>query len=176
MYGWYRQEPSIRRVEVEAVEAARETIDALPQGTPVVFLVDTEERAAAFHVTRFVNVIRTTVPEERIPDIRLVVGHPDDYLAGRPTLTGNREHDRLSTAYLEDLRPEPPVVFVVESFNRSGFAEARRLGTSLAPGVVALEWDASSGAAAHSYRANGAGDDPPGLGPAALVWISSRLL
>lgn len=167
MYGWYRQEPFIHGHEIENVEATRATIDALPPGTAVVFLVDTEEKAAAFHVTRFANVIRTTVPEERIADVRVAVGSPDDYLAGRPTLTGNPEHDRLSTAYLEETRTEPRVVFVAEPFNGSGFATADRLGTRVAPGVVVLPT-----AAFAAVQAGPADDEPPGVEPVALTAMS----
>jgi hypothetical protein len=175
MYGWYRQEPYIERTEVEAVEATTHTINVLPARAPVVFLVDTDQKAAAFHVTRFANVIRTAVPRERIADVRLAVGRPEDYLAGRPTSTGNEEHDRISTSYLAESKRfgAAPVVFVLEPFNRSGFAAATRVGTSLAPGVVAIPGEAPTLASARAGSlSRAAGDDPPGLGPAALAGLS----
>lgn len=173
MYGWYRQEPFIDRTEVEAVRATREAINGLPQGSPVVFLVDTDKKAAAFHVTRFANVIRTSVPEDRIADVRLAVGRPDDYLSGRPTLTGNVEHDRLSVSYLEESLGKASIAFVIEAFNPAGFAAATRLGTSLAPGVVALRVGTSTiGTESAPAVAGQANEDPPGLGPAALAGIS----
>jgi hypothetical protein len=172
MYGWYRQEPFIDRTEVEAVRAAREAINELPPGSPVVFLVDTDKKAAAFHVTRFANVIRTSVPEDRIADVRLTVGRPDDYLSDRPTLTGNVEHDRLSISYLEESRDKASIAFVIGAFNPSGFAAATRLGTSLAPGAVALRVNTSTiGTESAPAVAGPADDDPPGLGPAALAGI-----
>jgi hypothetical protein len=175
MYGWYRQEPFIERTEVETVKAATGTIDALPRGTPLVFLVDTDMRAAAFHVTRFANVIRTAVPSDRIADVRLAVGRPEDYLSGRPTITGNREHDRLSTVYLAESRIPgiASAVFVVEPFNRSGFSAAARSGTSVAPSVVALRGGSpipSRSGTGSVARADG--KDPPGLGPIALTGMS----
>jgi hypothetical protein len=173
MYGWYRQEPFIDRTEVKAVEATRGAINTVPLGSPVVFLVDTDKKAAAFHVTRFANVIRTSVPEDRIADVRLAVGRPDDYLSGRPTLTGNVEHDKLSISYLEGSRGEASIAFVVEAFNPSGFAAATRLGTSLAPGVVALTVDTSTiGTESAPAIAGPADEDPPGLRPTALAGIS----
>ena len=167
MYGWYRQEPFIERIEMQAVEATGQTIEALPPGTPLVFLVDTDEKAAAFHVTRFANVIRSAVPEERIADVRMAVGRPEDYLSGRPTITGNREHDRISTSYLAE-GPTTSAVFVLQLFNPSGYPEAARLGTPVAPGVVALRGGVT-------IPPDGAGpvprplhQDEPGLGPIAL--------
>jgi hypothetical protein len=170
VYGWYRQEPFIDRTEVEAVQATRGAIDALPPTAPVVFLVDTDQKAAAFHVTRFANVIRTSVPQDRIADVRVAVGRPDDYLAGRPTLTGNPEHDSLSRAYLEESREEARIVFVLEAFNRSGYPAATRMGGVLAPGVVALRTGFSADPlGAHAPTRSGS---PPGLGPTALVFES----
>jgi hypothetical protein len=177
MFGWYRQEPFIDRTEVEAVRATRETISALPLGAPVVFLVDTDKKAAAFHVTRFANVIRTSVPEDRIANVRLAVGQPDDYLSGRPTLTGNVEHDRLSISYRDESRGTAPIAFVLEAFNRSGYAAATRLGTSLVPGVVALRVSASTaGTEPAPTVARPAHEDPPGLGPTALAGMSLATL
>jgi hypothetical protein len=167
MYGWYRQEPFIERIEMQAVEAAGQTIEALPPGAPLVFLVDTDEKAAAFHVTRFANVIRSAVSEERIADVRMAVGRPEDYLSDRPTITGNREHDRISTSYLAE-SPTASAVFVLQLFNPSGYPEATRLGTPVAPGVVALRGGVV-------IPPDGAGtvprpthQDEPGLGPIAL--------
>jgi hypothetical protein len=175
MYGWYRQEPFIEQTEVETVEAAAETINALPRGIPLVFLVDTDMKAAAFHVTRFANVIRTAVPKDRIADVRLAVGLPDDYLSGRPTITGNREHDRLSASYLAETRipGTASTVFVVEPFNRPGFIAAARSGSSVAPGVVALRGGPSIPSKPGTASvARTEGKDPPGLGPVALTGMS----
>lgn len=173
MYGWYRQEPYFEPVEVETVESTRETIQALPEGTQLVFLVDTDEKAAAFHVTRFANVIRTALPAERIADVRLAVGRPEDFLAGRPTLTGNGEHDRISESYLAESRTRGArsVIFVVEPFNKSGYAAAARLGTSVAPGVVALRGSVPT-PVRDGEVSRSAGEGPPGLGPVALTALS----
>jgi hypothetical protein len=172
MYGWYRQEPFIEQAEVQAVEAASERIRELPHGTRLVFLVDTDEKAASFHVTRFANVIRSAVPENRIADVRMAVGRPEDYLAGRPTIIGNREHDRISESYLVESPLAGSAVFVVEAFNTSGFDEAARVGTPVAPGVVALP----SGVSIPPSPAGHAPPDEPGLGPGALAGLTIGVL
>lgn len=167
MYGWYRQEPFIERIEMQAVEAAGQTIEALPPGAPLVFLVDTDEKAAAFHVTRFANVIRSAVSEERIADVRMAVGRPEDYLSGRPTITGNREHDRISTSYLAE-SPTASAVFVLQLFNPSGYPEATRLGTPVAPGVVALRGGVVIPPDGAGTVPRPSHQDEPRLGPIAL--------
>ncbi|MGH2678074.1 MAG: hypothetical protein ACRDHB_06920, partial [Actinomycetota bacterium] len=43
MIGWFRQSPAFTASELRAVARARGAIDALPAGTPLVFVVDTDE-------------------------------------------------------------------------------------------------------------------------------------
>jgi hypothetical protein len=177
MFGWYRQEPFIERMEVQVVTSLAGRIGQLPPGTPLVFVVDTEKKAPAFHVTRFANVIRSALPADRIADVRMAVGRAQDYLSGRPTITGNREHDRLSTSYLAESEPGASAVFVLEAFNPSGYAAASRLGTSIAPGVVALR----GGVPVPGQDGAGSPSPPsereePGLGPGALAGLAMGAL
>lgn len=162
MVGWLRQSPAVTTEELTAVSAAGRAVTAAPPGTPLMFLVDTSERAAAYHVTRAGNVIRMGLPADRIDDMRLAVGTPQDLLAGRPTRTGDREHDAASAVYLRDARPvlDRATVLVLERFNAEGYEDARELGEGVAPGVAVLAGEASPAAPAPS---------PSGMGPWALV-------
>lgn len=139
MYGWYRQYPSFAPEELAIATQAGEALRGQDPGTPVVFLVDTSEPAAAFHVTRFANVIRMGLPASLVPRSRFVVGRPGDLLEGRPTLTGDPEHDRIAQRYLREAAPvlDDAWVLVLEPFNREGFAEAEERGL-LAPGIAVL--------------------------------------
>jgi hypothetical protein len=171
MVGWFRQAPAFAPDEVAAAARAGAVASSLPPGTPLVFLVDTGEPAAAYHVARAWNVIRMGVPAERIPDVRLAVGQPEDFLAGRPTLTGDREHDRVSEVYLGELRPllDGAAVLVIRRFNTEGFEPALGSGVEVADGVVALsrgtEMDAAEDVEA-----------PDGLGLLALSLLSMASL
>ncbi|HEX5881238.1 MAG TPA: hypothetical protein VF468_23415 [Actinomycetota bacterium] len=170
MAGWLRQSPAVSADELAEVAAAGRTVDSAPPGTPLVFLVDTREGAAAYHVTRAGNVIRMGIPAERIDDVRLAVGAPQDLLAGRPTLTGDHEHDAASAFYLREARPvlDSATVLVLERFNAEGFAEARQLGDEVAPGVVVLAGEASPATF---------GPQPEGVGPWALIgWSAAAVL
>lgn len=167
MGGWERQAPSFAPEELARAEAAGRVVDRLPSDVPVVFLVDTGEPAAAFHVTRFGNVLRMGLSPDRIPDTYLAVGAPEDFLAGRPTLTGDPEHDRIATAYFREVAPLAgrAAVLVVDLFNLEGYRDAAERGDEPAPGVVVLRGPAVELPAPGPSEA-------AGLGPVALVFLS----
>jgi hypothetical protein len=170
MAGWLRQSPAVSGDELADVAAAGRAVAGSPPGTPLVFLVDTRERAAAYHVTRAGNVIRMGLPADRIDDVHLVVGAPEDLLAGRPTLTGDQEHDAASAFYLREARPvlDTATVLVLERFNAGSFDDALELGEEVAPGVVALAGETSPA----SVRT-----PPEGVGPWALIgWSAAAVV
>lgn len=140
LVGWYRQRPFVNEGELVSMERANEVLRSLPDGTPLIFLVDTLEKAAGFHVTRFGNVIRTAMPADRIDDMHLALGRPDDFLRGEPTGQADEEYDRLSEFYLRQAVPirRPAAALVLRTFNRHNYELARRLGTEVSLGVVAL--------------------------------------
>jgi hypothetical protein len=183
MYGWYRQYPSFAPEELAAATRAGEVLRGQPPGTPIVFLVDTSEPAGAFHVTRFANVIRMGMPAGLIPATRLVVGRPEDLLAGRPSRTGDPEHDRIARAYYREAAPflDEAVVLVLEPFNREGFGEAVESGRLLAPGIVVLQEPAGD-APSPPDQAGGLPLPPAvdgetlGLAPIPLVVLSATSL
>jgi hypothetical protein len=172
LYGWIDRPPYVSEEELAAARGAAQSVDHLPAGTPLVFVVDTLEDAAAFHAARYSNVIRMELPPERVRDLRIAVARPGDFLAGRPTTTGDLEHDRLSEVTVAETvaLSGRGAVLVLQPFNEPGFAEAVGLGTFVAPDVVSLEGGrpvaAAAGAAAHR----------PGLGAGALIVLSVAAL
>jgi hypothetical protein len=140
MVGWFRQTPAFSADDAAAAARAGAVVSSLPSGTPLLFIVDTDERAAAYHVTRAANLIRMTAPAERIADVRVVVGRPRDLLEGEPTITGDQEHDHLSEVYLREASPlmDRAAILVVRRFNTAGFDEALADGVVVGEGVVAL--------------------------------------
>lgn len=182
MVGWFRQAPAFSPDELTAASRAGVVASSLPAGTPIVILVDTAEPAAAYHVTRASNVIRAAVPADRIADVRLAVGRPLDLLAGRPTLTGDREHDRISEVYLEESRPllDRAALLVIRRFNSLGFEEAMDVGVPVADGVVILSRGQAEGGETfvRLLEQNGPADttETPGLDPPALFLLSPLAL
>ena len=141
MYGWYRQGSHMKVEERLGVEAAARSVAALPADTPLVFLVDTiDETAAAYHMTRYANVVRAGLPVDRIPHVRVALGRPRNFLQGRPTVWRELEHDVTSRRSLQDVRPvlDRAVVFVIEPFNVPWFEEAVGVGRTITEGVVAI--------------------------------------
>jgi hypothetical protein len=140
MNGWFRQSPSFTLEELDTVRRAGSVIDAmgLAPGVPLVFVVDTDQPAAAYHVTRAGNLIRMGVPARRIPDVRVVVGAPEDALAGRVSRTGDPEHDRIASVYLREAGTalDHGVVLLLRPFNAAGWDTAQ--GRVAAPNVMLL--------------------------------------
>ena len=170
MVGWFRQSPALAAEELAVVSAAGRAVASSSPGTPLVFVVDTTEPAAAYHVTRAGNVIRMGLPASRIDDVWLAVGAPADIVAGRPTRTGDREHDVASAFYLEEARGmlDGATVVVLERFNVQGYEQALALGEEVAPGVTVI-----AGQGAPAARAA----PPEGVGSWALVaWSAATVL
>jgi hypothetical protein len=89
LYAWTDRPPYVEEGELVAARAAARSVAHLPPGTPLVFVVDTREDAAGFHVVRFSNVIRMELPPERIRDL-----HKHRGPGARPDLAGHRGGDR----------------------------------------------------------------------------------
>jgi len=172
MWSWYRHHPYVAPEELAAVQRAG--VGTLPPGTPVVFLIDTEELAAGFHVARFGNVIRSGVPPGRIGDTRLVIGSPEDLLAGRPGATSeDPEYAALSRAYHEEAEPvlDRAAVLVVRPFNEPGWAGAVRLGTVVTAGVAQLAGPAVEALPAEAAGIGGAGSAGLAIGILLLLTL-----
>jgi hypothetical protein len=140
MYGWYRQAPNVSQDDIVDVRRVGRAVASLPSETPAVILVESDQPAAAFHITRMANLLRMGLPPDRLLGTVVAVGSPSDFRAGRPTLTGDREHDLVARAYLREaahLR-ETAALVVVERFNPQAFPEATRIGRQVLPGVVVV--------------------------------------
>jgi hypothetical protein len=160
MFGWYRQDPHIHPHELRVVARAEAALRAVPVTAPVAVVVDTREVDAALHVIRYLNVIRAGIDPARIPRVRVAVGRPGDVLAGKPTLTGDAEHDRLARESAGTVA-RARMVLVLQPFT-PWFEEARALGREVAPGVIVMGSDGTR----PSVTAAAAS---PGLGPAGLI-------
>jgi len=137
---WLRTRPYLNGIEARRVAEAGRVAEAAPRGTPLVFLVDNGEPTVSFLATRAGNVIRDGLPADRIRDAHVYVGSPQNWLAGRPTLDGDPQHDALSHLYLRDIRAAGghPVAFLLAPFDRPGLAAARAHGVVVARGVIVL--------------------------------------
>ncbi|MFL5798150.1 MAG: hypothetical protein ACJ77A_09480 [Actinomycetota bacterium] len=142
VFAWRHAAQFFRPEDMAAATRAARVVGALPPGTPVVVVVD-ERTNPGLDVPRWGNELRSAMPPDRIRELHVVVGTPRDFLAGRPTTTGNRLRDALSKRYLADFRAAVPaatpgVALVLEPMNVPGFGEAQRAGRRVAPGVVLL--------------------------------------
>lgn len=126
---WGRQAPFLTPLEVAAVTEAGRVADAVPPGTPLVFVVDDADATATFLATRAANVIRAAVPPDRVTDVYVFVGTPEDLRAGRPTERGDAEYDELSRRSLAAIPTDgpAPLIIVLSPFNRSGVGGAQDL-------------------------------------------------
>lgn len=178
--GWAGQ-PTLLSPRAEAqARAAAAALASRPPGTPLVLLADSDWPRPGLQVVRFENYLRAAVPGARVGDVHVFVGTVPDFLARRPTLTGNLEHDRLAEAAWAEIRPRlarGAVVVALEGFDPEAHREATALpgARALAPGAVLLPGSAPP--------APPAPVDPaftePGVGtfsPWTPVWLAPLLL
>ena len=138
LIAWSRQAPFITPLEVEAATTAARIADTLPAGTPLVFIVDDDDATVSFLATRAANVIRASMPPDRVADVFIYVGTPQNFLRGEPTVRGSAGYDAMSRLYLSDIPHEPPAAaFVLAPFNRTPDATTDPALTRWSPGVYA---------------------------------------
>jgi hypothetical protein len=133
----------VKNAAVEEVRAAGEALARTEPGTPIVLVADERGDKPALFITRYANNLRDAVPAARVPDVHVWVGTASDYLNGRPSVTGEVEHDAMALASWADVRSiskERALAVAVEGFDTNTFDEALGLPGArlLAPGVVAL--------------------------------------
>jgi hypothetical protein len=67
------------------------------------------------------SLVRAGLPARQIPRTHLFLGSVEDFLAGRPTVTGNPTLDSISEASLAEMEravgDRPPVVFLIADMN-----------------------------------------------------------
>ena len=136
LISWSRQQPFIAPLEVDRATTAARIADTLPAGTPLVFIVDDDDATVSFLATRAANVIRASMPPDRVADVFIYVGTVQNFLHGEPTVRGSVEYDAMSRLYLRDIPQEPaPAAFVLAPFNRTPDASSDRALTRWGRGV-----------------------------------------
>ena len=107
LMSWSRQQPFIAPLEVDRATTAARIADTLPSGTPLVFIVDDDDATVSFLATRAANVIRASMPPDRVADVFIYVGTAANFLRGEPTVRGSVEYDAMSRLYLHDIPQDP---------------------------------------------------------------------
>lgn len=124
------QQPFMSPEDLAAATLVGRIAATLPDGTPLVVVVDDPDRFVTFNATNVANIVRAAVPPDRADDVAVFVGTLDDLEAGRPTVRGEPEYDALSRLTLADLPEGEAAIFVAEPWNRDPAAlEDDRLAT-----------------------------------------------
>jgi hypothetical protein len=127
---WWDQ-PTLAPPEAAAQSrVAGDVLGRQSPGTPLILILDPRTSAPGIQVVRATNFVRAGVPASRVPDVHAFVGSLSDFLAGRPTILGREEHDRLSTDAWDSVRPlvsRSPVAVVLEAFDHAGYRTAIEL-------------------------------------------------
>jgi hypothetical protein len=154
-----------------------------PAGTPLVLLVDDPRNVPSlFYVTRLASYLRDGVPPARVGDVHLFVGTPQDFVAGRPTLTGKDVRDRMATDYWDRIRAEldrPALAVAAAALDARAYGEALDVPgrVAIAPGVVALP--GFTGAPRGSAEPGGPSLTSAGAGPLSPwlpLWLGTILV
>jgi len=132
------------QVSPELLAQAREAGIALTQtsgGTPLAVVIDPRGPQPAELAIRYDAYLRDEVAVADIAHVHVVVGAVPDVLAGRSTVTGDREYDaysRMSVAGLRGL--SAPLALALRSFDARAYSEAltTRGHDVVGPGIVAL--------------------------------------
>jgi hypothetical protein len=170
------QEPLVSPAALAQSREAGAALAATPRGSPLILVADDRGDKPALLLTRYANYLRDGVPGDRVPDVRVFPGTAADLLAGRPTLTGRPEHDRLANDAWRRIRPllaRRPLVVAIRAFDPRPFRSAPPGSRAIAPGVLALVPGRWCGAGCgRAGAAVGAGPASPWL----PVWLSPVLL
>jgi hypothetical protein len=186
---WADNGPLALPATLEEARAAGAVLAATPDGTPLILVMDPAAGDTGRFVIRTANYVRGAVPPERALDVHVFVGSPEDFLAGRPTLTGQAEHDALARDawdHIEPLRSSMPLAVVLRSVDPAGYDAARSLPAVMAdpstyapaPGVVLLPGSippAAASPAAGSSPSNGAAGAGP-MSPWTPIWLGPAVL
>jgi hypothetical protein len=180
-FGWWGQRPVVTSEVLSQANAAGRALAGTPRGTPLILVGDVRAQKPGFLVVRFANYLRGAVSPARVPDVYVFVGSVDDFLARRPTITGNREHDVLAGSYWAEIRPvldRDPLAVVLQSFDQPTYDTALDLpgSTPIAEGVLTLPGFAAIREVGPETSAafREAGEAP--VSPWTPVWLSPFLL
>ncbi len=167
---WVGSRPLSTPEQIEQARSVGVALAGTAPGTPLVLVMDDRGDKPALFVTRYANDLLGAVPADRIADVRVFVGTPEDLVAGRPTLTGIAEHDRMALDYWHRVQPllgRHPLIVAVRSFDPDRFPAASALpgAVRIAPGVVALPGSDPRPARPAVVGADRPGQAEPGAGP-----------
>jgi len=119
--GWLSAD---ERADLDTLQAGLEGTD---EDRPVVFVIDDEPSPQIWGHTKLSgNTSRYGLPPGQIDQAYLYLGSLENYLAGKPTTTGDATYDRVSPALLDDAREgirssgRSPIVVVASTFNPAG--------------------------------------------------------
>ncbi len=134
---WDRQRPFLSEDEVRAATIANAEIAGLDAGVPLAFLVNEADASVSFLATRAANVLRASLPPDRIRDVFVVVP-PSNAAAGaerraleRRTAADVREAERNSG--------RPATILVLTPFD----AIDRPLGATIVDPAALANLDAA---------------------------------
>jgi hypothetical protein len=188
---WADNGPLVPPSALDESRTAGKVLAAQSPGTPLILVMDPTSDDPGRLLTRAANYLRGGVPGDRTLDVHVYVGSPTDFLAERPTLTGQLEHDRLSEDAWTGVEPLLPsdrtIAAVLRSFDPEGFAAALNLPEVRfdpstyrpGPGVVLLPGFSGAGSETESSTAVSAGFSAAGAGPMhpwTPVWVGPALL
>jgi hypothetical protein len=132
---WARQEPFLSPLEVERATAAASLAAGTAPGATLVFLVNDVDATVSFLATRAGNVIRASMPADRIRDVVVRVPWPEP--GARPPT----ERWKLAHLSADDARAAEragngrSVTFVLAPFDRVDMPSTRGVPGMVAPGV-----------------------------------------
>jgi hypothetical protein len=142
LHAWSRQQPWINDPTLVAVSAARAYADSQP-GRPMVFVVSPDPASGtAWGIAK--QAMSTTLGAlsgDEVARTFFFVGTPQDFLAGRPTLTSHPLYDRLSRGFLADAQAGlrgfslDPVVIRLDVDNRDAPSPTPGILSEIRPGV-----------------------------------------
>jgi hypothetical protein len=115
---WSQQQTFMSPEEVTNLNTAARIAATLPPGTPLIFVVNDVDLTAIFLATHAENVIRATLPPDRVRDAYVYVGDSANLRAGVPTVRGHIQYDTLSRVMMQQIPPGPVAIFVVKDLNR----------------------------------------------------------
>jgi hypothetical protein len=115
---WRQEQTFMSPQEVTDLNIAARIASTLPPGTHLVYVVNDIDLTAIFLATHAENVIRATLPADRVADAYVYVGDSADLRKGLPTIRGHVQYDTLSRVLLSQIPPGPQAIFVVRDLNR----------------------------------------------------------
>jgi hypothetical protein len=174
---WLGERPPVSDPVVADARQVAVAVAGEPAGTPVVVVMDDRGATPTLRAIAYANQVRAALAPEGPVDVWVFLGKTNDYLAGRPTITGRAEHDASSRQTMAAVRRlnTPPAAVVVRAFDPPAFVRALALpgSTRVQPDVVTLPGSrALAQATPDRLGAVGGGPQSPWL----PVWSGALLL